>query len=200
MTPEQANEALALLRRVVGQARDDTALQNWGVIWMVHAFTNGGAFAATNVLMDRGVRSPWPFVALWSGVLAFNIPAIFVLKARTAGARTFIETQIWAIWLSFIGAVALTAIVNHVSGFAPFVMGPVIAVLSAFAFAMMGSVMGRAWYGAAAVFGAGALAMAALPEKQFYLLGALWGAGQFTGGMLLDRARRRRRAGVPHLV
>ena len=38
MDREQAVEALQLLRRVVGQARDDTTLQNWGVIWMVHGY------------------------------------------------------------------------------------------------------------------------------------------------------------------
>ena len=44
MDRAQAVEALELLRRVVGQARDDTTLQNWGVIWMLHGFTNGLGF------------------------------------------------------------------------------------------------------------------------------------------------------------
>ena len=44
MNREEATQALELLRSVVSQARDDTALQNWGVIWIVHAVTNGAAF------------------------------------------------------------------------------------------------------------------------------------------------------------
>ena len=54
MNREEANQALELIRRVVAQARDDTALQNWGVIWMLHSFVNGAAFAATNWLWTEG--------------------------------------------------------------------------------------------------------------------------------------------------
>jgi hypothetical protein len=134
MDRREATEALALLRKVVSQARDDTTLQNWGVIWMVHGVTNAAGFAATNVLMWRGYDRPLPYVILWACVLGFNIPSIFVLKSRTAGARSFIENQIWLIWLSFVAAVTLTAFVNHLSGFEVFTLGPMVAVLSAFAF------------------------------------------------------------------
>src|SRR6266851_544008 len=98
MNREEATQALDLLRKVVSQARDDTTLQNWGAIWILHAFTNGGAMVLTNVLMWKGYLEPWPYMGMWAGVLAINISAIFVLKSGTAGARTFIENQIWAIW------------------------------------------------------------------------------------------------------
>ena len=65
MDRAQAVEALELLRRVVGQARDDTTLQNWGVIWMLHGLTNGLGFVGTNLLMWRGYDTPWAYVMLW---------------------------------------------------------------------------------------------------------------------------------------
>src|SRR3954469_8287666 len=116
MNREEAQKALELLRGVVSQARDDTALQNWGVIWIVHAFTNGAAFSTTQLLLWRGFEVRWPFIALWSLTLVVNIGLIFLLKARRAGAKTFIEGQIWSIWLSFILAVMATAVVNDLMG------------------------------------------------------------------------------------
>jgi len=197
MDREQAVEALELLRRVVGQARDDTTLQNWGVIWIVHAFTNAAGFILTNVLLWRGHESPWPYAGLWTVVLAVNMSAIFVLKAQTAGAWTFFESMIWLIWMTFIGGVILTGLVNHLSGFRVLQLGPIIAVLSASAFSMMGGMMGRRWFLGTALFAVVAVAMALFPRWQFVLLGATWGLVQLVAGIVLDRERRRRLAAGP---
>lgn len=198
MDRDQAVEALELLRRVVGQARDDTTLQNWGVIWMLHAFTNGLGFVATNALLWRGYESPWPYALLWAVILPINIGSIFVLKAHPAGAWTFFESMIWLIWLTFIGAVILTGLVNHLSGFRVMQLGPVIAVLSASAFSMMGGMMGKKWFLGTALFGVAALAMAAFPRWQFVILGITWGVVQFIAGATLYSQRKRRlAAGAP---
>lgn len=199
MNREEAEKALALLRSVVSQARDDTALQNWGRIWIVHALTNGAAFASTQLLLWRDEQRRWPFAALWSMVLVFNIGSIFVLKARRAGAKTFIENQIWSIWLSFIGAVMLLAVVNDLMGLRLLALGPVISILSAFGFSMMGAIMGRRWYLGTAIFGAMALAMAAWPRYQYLLLGVVWCVAQLVGGFWLEIDKRRTRASA-HLV
>lgn len=194
MDREQAVEALELLRRVVGQARDDTTLQNWGVIWMVHAFTNAFGFIATNVLVWRGHEAPWPYAALWAVILAVNIASIFLLKSHPAGAWTFFESMIWLIWMTFIGSVVLTGVVNHLAGFRVLQLGPIIAVLSAAAFALMGGMMGRKWFLGAALFGLTAMAMAVFPRWQFVILGLVWGVTQFVAGAILHRQRKRRLA------
>lgn len=202
MEREEATRALELLRRVVEQARDDTALQNWGVLWMLHGVTNALGFFATDVLLGRGHLEPWPFVALWTGVIGFNLLSVFVLKERRAGARSFVETQLWSIWTTFIAAVALLALLNHLMGLRTFFLGPVIGVLAAVAFATMGSIMGSRWYVAAAVFVVAALAMAALPARQFAILGSVFGTMQFVGGAALhrDKLRRLREGAGPRLV
>jgi hypothetical protein len=169
-------------------------MQNWGTIWIVHAFTNCGGFVATNLLLLRGVTERWPFAAMWAGVIAFNLGTIAVLKARRAGARTFVENQIWAIWLTFIGATTLTALVNDLMGLPRFGLGPVIAILSAVGFASMGAVIGRRWWIGTAVFAAAAMAMAAVPRWQFAILGAVWGVAQLAGGIWLIVERRSRLA------
>jgi hypothetical protein len=194
MDREQAVEALELLRRVVGQARDDTTLQNWGAIWMFHGFTNTVGFVGTNILMWRGYETPWPYVMLWAVILPVNMASIFLLKSRAAGAWTFFESMIWLIWTTFIGASLLATAANYLLGFRIAQLGPVVAVLSASAFSMMGGMMGRRWFAGAALFAVAALAMAALPRWQFIILGLTWGTVQFVAGATLHAQRKRRLA------
>jgi hypothetical protein len=192
MEREEATRALEVLRRVVSQARDDTALQNWGVIWMLHGVTNAGGFIATNVLVSGGLLEPWPYVLLWSGVIGFNMVTALLLKKRRSGARSFVETQLWAIWTTFIGGVALLAIINHVMGLRTFFLGPVIGVLAAVSFSFMGSIMGTRWFIATAVFAVASIVMGLLPDIQFAVLGGTFGILQFAGGVMLHREKQRR--------
>jgi len=194
MNRDEAFEALEYLRRVVKETRDDSALQNWGIIWMVHAFTNGGGFALTGWLLDHGRRTPPPFLLLWTLIIACNLGSIALLRRRRAGAKTFVEAQLWAIWTAFVGAVSVSAFLNYLLGLDRLFLGPVIAVLAAVAFASMGSLMGSQWYGVAGLFLITALSMTLLPRWQFYILGAVWLVTKFTVGWLLDRSRRERAA------
>jgi hypothetical protein len=191
---EEATRALEVLRKVVGQARDDSAMQNWGRRWMVQAFVNGGAFAGTNVLLDRGIFVPWPFVVLWSIAIGLDILVVLVSGRRRAGVRSFVETQVWAIWTTFIAAVLLVALLNHAMGLRTFFLGPVIGALAGVAFATMGSILGRKWYAIALLFALTSVAMAYASAAQFYVLAAVWGATQFGVGFGLERARRSRLA------
>ena len=166
------------------------------MIWLVHALTNGGGFIATNVLLWRGHTDNIVYIGLWSAILAVNFALIGLLKRRRAGVRSFVETQLYAIWLTFIAAVMLTAVVNHLMKLPLFGLGPIIAVLSGFGFAMMGATMGRRWFIAAGVFAAMALVMALVPSWQFVLLGVVWMAMQLAGGCwLVVEKRRQRRSG-----
>lgn len=193
MKREEAAEALQLIRRVVAQARDDTALQNWGVIWMIHAFTNGGGFLGTHVLYQQGYRTPGAYVLLWGTIVPLNLISIFWLQRReAAGVRSFIERQVWSIWTTCMAGLVLVALVNWMLGLEPLFMPSVACVLIAIAFSMMGALMGRGWYSAAAVYALAALGLARVPHLGFAVLGGLWFVTQLAGGLLLQRARRRR--------
>lgn len=189
MDRHEAIEALALLKRVVRQARDDSALNNWGVIWMLHAFTNAFAFVSTDVLVWRGYGPP-EIAAMWGAVVVLNVALALGLRKRS-GARTFVETQMWGIWLAFIGAMPLLGLLNALRGLERMAYAPMIGVLAAFAFSMMGMLMSRAFFGAAALFVATAIAMALHPEVQYVILGVVWGAAQFAWGLALHLAGRR---------
>jgi hypothetical protein len=194
MNRDEAIEALELLRTVVGKAREDTAVQNWGVLWMLHAVTNGGGFVATNWLLWQGHRTPGPYLLLWLPIMAFNLGSIPLLKRRRAGVRSFVETQIWAIWTAFTGAVVVMAYLNYFMGVEKIFLAPAIAVLAAVAFSSMASIVGRAWYGAAALFVVVAFVTSLLPDYQFLILGVAWAATKLAAGAMLERAKRRRLA------
>ncbi len=195
MNREEATQALELIRRVVGQARDDTALQNWGVIWMLHAFTNGAGFGVTDWLWAQGQRAPGPYALLWTVLVGFNFASILFLKrGQTAGVRSFIERQIWSIWSTFMAGMVLVAILNYLLGLDRLFMPAVACVLFASAFSVMGALMGRVWYAVAVFFALAALGMTQVPAHAFTLLGGLWFGVQFSGGLGLHLARRRRLA------
>jgi hypothetical protein len=148
----------------------------------------------THVLLHSGYESPPVFLALWGSIITLNVLIVFALKKHRAGVRTFVESQLWTIWTTFIFAVSLLAVLNHLMGLRTLFLGPVIGVLGAVGFASMGGLMGKRWYLAAMVLVVTALAMAMLPDLQFVILGVAWGSAQVGGGVLLDRQRRRRLA------
>jgi len=195
MNREEAAEALQLLRRVVTQARDDSALQNWGVIWILHAFTNGGGFLGTHLLYQQGHRTPGPYILLWVAIIPINLVSIFWLQRKeAAGVRSFIERQVWSIWTTCMGGMVLVALANWLLGLEVLFMPAVGCVLISMSFSIMGALMGRAWYAAAVLYALAALGLARAPELGFGVFAALWFVTQLSGGLLLHRARRRRLA------
>ncbi len=190
MDREEAAGTLELLRKVVAKARDDTAAENWGVIWMVHAVSNAAGFFGTHLLLASGHLTPGPYVVLWGVALAFNFGSMARFRRKNASSGSFIEKQIWSIWTTFIVAMSLTAIANYLVGLTVIFMPEVTCVLVAVSFSTMGSMMGGWWYVPAIVWGLMALLIASIPRDAFALLGALWLVTQGTGGIFLERARR----------
>lgn len=190
MDRQEAQAALAVLRKVVDRAHDDTALQNYGLIWIVQGIANAAGFLGTHVMLQDSDAPP-RFVALWTVVLGIGFGARLVLRRGRAGVRSFVETQLWSIWITFIVAISLLAVLNHAMDLHTFFLGPVIGVLMAVAFASMGSLMGRRWYALAGVFALTAIAMARFPAQQFVILGIVWGTAQIASGWHLHRRRAR---------
>jgi hypothetical protein len=193
---QEAQAALAVLRKVVDRAHDDTALQNYGLIWIIQGVAIAIAFIGTHVMLQDSDAPP-RFIALWTVVIGIGFGARLVLRRGRAGVRSFVEAQLWSIWMTCIAGVSLLAVLNHAMGLRTFFLGPVMGVLIAVAFASMGSLMGRRWYALAGVFAATAIAMARFPDWQFVILGTVWGTAQIASGWYLHRRRNRHGEGEP---
>lgn len=192
MDREEAARALELLRKVAEKARDDTALENWGLIWILSAFTNSTGFAGTHIFFARGETTPWPFAGLWAVILAVNGLIILKFRRKNAASGSFVEKQIWSLWTILVVALILAALINYLMGLQTLFMPAVASLLVAVVFAAMAPIMGNAWY-FPAVFWAGlSLVMASMPRMQFALLAGAWFVTQGTAGVLLNRQRHRR--------
>lgn len=190
MNQDEAREALAILRNVVNRARDDSALQNWGIIWIVHGVTNGLGFIGSGLMLNQGIDAIPPHAALWGAILVFDFAYIAVARRGKRGVQTFVERQIWSIWVAFLFGVLLTAGVNYLRGMQIFALMPIVAVLAAFALAMMGSLIHKVYFVAAVVFALLSQIMAALPGYAMYLFGAVWFLFQTSMGSYLHRQKR----------
>jgi len=192
MDREQAADALLVLRKLAKKTRDDTALQNWGLIWVCSAFSNGAGFFGTHVLLSRASEGPLPYVGLWALVFVANGAFIALFKGKTSGPPSFLDRQTWALWNTLIAAMALTAVVNYLLGVRVMLFMPAVGcILTAMTFSAMGSLMGRGWYVPAAVFAASAVGIALRPRDGFAIFAVLWAAAQGTGGALLHREKLR---------
>src|SRR5581483_11054889 len=113
---QEAERALEIIRRVVENTRDDLVARNWGLVWIVHAFTNAAAFAAVGLLVEsRGMTVLWYLVPL-AAVAAVDLVIMLLLTERDRGVKSFVELQLHGIWVTFIVFSAGAAVVLQLAG------------------------------------------------------------------------------------
>src|SRR5262249_24578723 len=121
-----------------------------------------------------------------------NIVVALLLVERDRGVRSYVEWQIYGIWVTFIVFTAAFALVLHLSGAPPQLFGPAFAMTSGIGFAMMGVVFSRQ-LPFAFLFLAVMLAGPSLPGAQWGLIGLLWWSATFLPGLSMYREKQRRR-------
>lgn len=194
MEREQAEQALSLIRKVVDQTRDDLVAQNWGLLWMLHSFSNLAAFVTIGLVIEaRGLALPFYLLPL-IGAGMINGVFIVLLSQRDQGLKSFVEQQMHGIWGAFILGTGVAGLSLHLAKAPPSLFVYVVALTSGTAFAMMGTVFTPKFFGVAAAFG---LAMAAFPffpsgAGRWLLLGGLWWITLFGIGFTMHRIRRSR--------
>ncbi|MBA3480959.1 MAG: serine/threonine protein kinase, partial [Pirellulales bacterium] len=100
-----ANEPISArssqFRQIVTRAFREThhaqVLENWGLLWILHAVVLLILCLITNAFQLSGVTSRWPYFGLWTVGLS-GWAAIFWSIRRRSGPITFIERQIAHVW------------------------------------------------------------------------------------------------------
>lgn len=191
MDKEQAEKALAIIRGVIDNTRDDLIARNWGVIWMTHSFINlAGAFLGAYIQ-----RQGWPVYAYAAPLLLvtfLNVVTVLALVGRDQGVRSYVEWQLWAIWIAFLVFTLFVLAVLHLTGAKGELFAPLFAANCGIAFAMMGVVFYRRFFLAAAMFLAAMVAAAALPHYQWWIVGGAWWLAIFVPGYSAHREKRQR--------
>jgi len=192
MDREQAEQALAIIRQVVENTRDDLVARNWGLIWMIHAFIILAAFASLGLVVERQRLPIYWYLPSLALAVAVNLAILLALVKREHGVRSYVEWQLHGIWLSFIGFTALAAALIYLADASPRLYCPLVAMTSGIAFAMMGVVFYRRYVIVAALFVPVMLVGPLIPDIQWLLLGLVWWVGLFVPGLAMHRERRRR--------
>jgi hypothetical protein len=86
-----------IVTRAFRETHHAAVLENWGLLWILHAVVLLVLCLVTNAFQLRGVETRWPYVALWTVGLG-TWAAIFWNLRRRAGPITFVERQIAHVW------------------------------------------------------------------------------------------------------
>ncbi|MGD9647162.1 MAG: serine/threonine-protein kinase [Pirellulales bacterium] len=176
--------------RLFRETHHATVLENWGLLWMWHSVVLLVICLATNWMQWRGVRSPWPYLALWTVGLG-TWAAIFWALRRRAGPVTFVERQIAHIWASSVICSTLLFGVEVVLGMPVLALAPVLALVAGIDFFIKAGILSGAFYVQAAALFATAFLMAWFPSVAHTIFGMVAGVSFFVPGLKYYRQRRR---------
>lgn len=191
MDKEQAEKSLAIIRGVIEHTRDDLIERNWGLVWIIHSFINMAA-AASGTWIDRaGLAAYWYAVPLLVAAV-LSIAVALACMSREQGVRSYVEWQLWGIWIVFLAFTLVCLVVVHLSASKPSIFAPLFALNCGICFAMMGLVFYRRFLAVGGVFLVTAVAAAAWPSVQWWLIGAAWWLSMFVPGVTAHRERLRR--------
>ena len=191
MDKDTAEKALAIIRDVIQNTRDDLVAHNWGLIWMIHAFVNFAGAAAGTMIDRQELSVPWYLIPL-SAVALIDILLVLFLTERDRGVRSFVEWQLWGIWVVFIVFILAGAAVLQLSGAPASLFCPLFAMTSGLCVAMMGIVFYRRFLIYAAMFVLVMVFATLVPSVQWWLVGVVWWCTMFIPGLSMHRERKGR--------
>jgi len=170
-------------------------LENWGVLFMWHSLKIFLLCLVTSLMYWWGVRTHWPFLALWSiGLVAWG--SIFWSLRRRGGPVTFVERQIGHAWAGGVIASIGTFLVEVFLGLGVLTLTPVLAVLAGVVFLFKAGTLSGWFYLAAAASFLAAVPMAIFARDPVtlplgpLLFGAISAIAFFVPGLKYYRQRR----------
>jgi hypothetical protein len=192
MDKQQAEKALAIIRGVIDNARDDLIARNWGMIWMTHSFINQAGALAGIYIQRQGLPVYWYGVPLVI-VTILDILTYLLLVGRDQGVRSYVEGQLWGIWISFLVFTLVVLGILHVTGAKPELFGPLFAMNCGMAFAMMGIVFYRRFLLAGVAFLIAMVAVLWRADLQWWIIGGTWWICMFVPGLFAHLEMRSRK-------
>jgi serine/threonine protein kinase len=187
----RSSSLVYFVSRLFRESHHAPVLENWGLLWMWHSAQIMLLCAVTSALYAAGLRSHWPFLALWTvGLVAWA--ALFWQLRRRGGPVTFVERQIAHAWGAGVAASIGIFVVEVVLGLEVLVLTPVLPVIAGMVFLVMAGTLSGWFYIAAAVSIVAVVPMALVGSPWAPLLfGAVSGLGFFVPGLKYYRQRLR---------
>jgi serine/threonine-protein kinase len=180
----------AVVSRALSETHHAAVLENWGLLWIWHSIVVLLLCLLTNALQERGVKSPSPYVLIWT--VGFGTwAAIFWALRRRGGPVTFVERQIAHVWAaSTIGCFMLFAI-EVLMHLPVLTLSPVLAVFSGMVFLVKAGILSGSFYIPATIMFLTSGLMAVWPRFGLTMFGFAAGVGFFVPGLKYYRKQRR---------
>jgi serine/threonine-protein kinase len=169
-----ANEPIAarsgrfsgIVTRAFRETHHVSILENWGLLWMLHAAVLLVLCLVTNGFQLAGVASRWPYIGLWTIGLG-SWAAIFWNLRHRSGPITFVERQIAHVWAGSMIIDTSMYVIEWQLGLAVLTLSPVLGPVSGAVFLIKAAMLSGRFYIHAAVLCLTGIAMAWLQVQTF---------------------------------
>ena len=148
----RSTSLFVLASRLMDDTHHAPVIENWGVLWMLHAVALVVFYGIATALLFAGVEARWPYFAIFTAGLG-GWAAFFWQLRRRGGPITFVERLLAHVWGSGVVAINLLFVVEWLMGLPVFALAPILAITNGMLFMIKGGVLSGSYYiQAAAVF------------------------------------------------
>jgi len=186
-----------VVSRALRETHHAAVLENWGLLWIWHSIVILLLCVLTNILQEKGVRSPAPYVLIWT--VGFSAWAgIFWWLRHRGGPVTFVERQIAHVWGASTIGCSFLYLIEMLLGMPVLTLAPVLAVFSGMVFLIKAGILSGSFYIPSVALFLTAMIMAIWPRFGITIFGVASAISFFVPGLLYHR-RRVRAAGSTRL-
>jgi serine/threonine-protein kinase len=155
-----------ILTRAFRETHHASVLENWGLLWILHAAVLLVLCLVTNGFQLSGITSRWPYVGLWTVGLG-TWAAIFWNLRHRAGPITFVERQIAHVWAGSMIIDTFMYMIEYQLDLPVLTLSPMLGPVSGAVFLMKAAMLSGVFYIHAVVLCLTGLVMAWLQQQTF---------------------------------
>jgi serine/threonine-protein kinase len=156
-----------IMTRAFRETHHATVLENWGLLWILHAVVLLVLCITTNGFQLGGVASRWPYVALWTVGLG-TWATIFWNLRRRSGPITFVERQIAHVWAGSMIIDVFMYAIEYQLELPVLTLSPMLGPIGGGVFLAKAAMLSGVFYIQAAVLCLSGLAMAWLQMQTYF--------------------------------
>jgi eukaryotic-like serine/threonine-protein kinase len=156
-----------ILTRAFRETHHVGVLENWGLLWMLHAVVLLVLCLVTNGFQLSGVTARWPYVALWTVGLG-TWAAIFWNLRHRSGPITFVERQIAHVWAGSMIVDTFMYVIEYLLNLPVLTLSPMLGPVSGAVFLMKAAMLSGVFYIHAAVLCLTGIVMAWLQQQTLF--------------------------------
>jgi eukaryotic-like serine/threonine-protein kinase len=153
-----------ILTRAFRETHHVSVLENWGLLWILHAVVLLILCLVTNAFQLSGVASRWPYVTLWTIGLG-TWATIFWNLRRRSGPITFVERQIAHVWAGSMMVDTLMYAIEFQLGLPVLTLSPMLGPVSGSVFLIKAAMLSGVFYFQAAALCLTGVVMAWLQKQ-----------------------------------